>query len=81
MREEFGRVLCQTAIVGDAVSLFHKCHSIADPGALVGLFAEDANRDATASFNVDNRHLIRGVSGELFGRRVNDGLCVNDAAA
>jgi hypothetical protein len=68
-------------IVGDAVSLFHKCHSIADPGALVRLFAEDANRNAVAWFQIDNRDLIGGVSGELFGRRVDDGLCVNDAAA
>ena len=81
MREEFETVLCQTAVVGNAVPLFDKCDSIADSGALVRLFAEDANRDAAASFDIDNRDLIRRIGGELFGRRVNDSLCVDDAVA
>jgi hypothetical protein len=81
MREEFETVLCQTAIVGDTVPLFDKADSIADAGALVRLFAEDANGDATTSFNIDNRHLIGGVGGELLGGRVNNGLGVDDAVA
>jgi hypothetical protein len=81
MQGEFRSVLCQTAVVGDAVPFFDKCDSIADSRALVRLFAEDANRHAAASFNIDNRHLIGGISGELFGRRVDDGLCINDAVS
>jgi hypothetical protein len=74
-------ILGLTTVIGHAVPLFDKCNAIPDPGALMGLFAEDTNRCAAASFDVDNRDLKGGISGELFGRRVNDGLCVNDAVA